>query len=477
MMLKEQLGQIIEHLTYLRLEAALIVGATLLLVVGLINKKNLVARIGFAVVVVGSLFFAGFNEETQWLFTKSIVTGPMESVLKMLFLAFSVWIVFYAEAEKRTSEFYFLILSILIGSIFMMSANHLLVIYIALELTSFTGYVITNFNFQKRSFEAGIKYLLFGGVSSAVTLYGFSIIYGMGGSLTISELYFNEANPFLAIGLLSMLAGILFKVSIFPFHIWTPSTYQEAPTDAVAVLSVVPKIAGFVLLNRVISIIDMNVFGWVQPLLVVIGVATIAVGTLGALGQTNVKRLFAYGAIAHSGLLLACLLIDGKMGATAFFWYAMIYAIMNLVMFYLASLYESQGVTDTTGFAGLVKTQPWWGALIVVVMIAQIGLPPTAGFTAKFYLFSALWEAYVSLSDNYLLTYLIVGVVSVIFSLFYYLKIPYSFFIHSAQKLPQIKFDAFSFLLATILSMLLLWFFFSPELLNNIVVKFSSIDW
>ncbi|MFT6866212.1 MAG: NADH-quinone oxidoreductase subunit N [Cyclobacteriaceae bacterium] len=475
--MKSQLEQIIGQLSLLHFEVILIAGALLLLILGLVVKNNLSQRIGFCLVLVVALLFQQYSNTEQVILTGALKLGPLESFIKTLIVVFAIWIVFFANAKKRAAEFYFLILSIVIGSVFMVSANHLLVVYIAIELTSFTSYIITNFNFQKRSFEAGIKYLLFGGVSSAIMLYGISIIYGLGGSLAIDELNLSSDDPFLAFGIFALLGGLFFKVSVFPFHIWTPSAYQEAPPDAVAVLAVVPKIAGFVLLHRILSMIDLESIVWVLPLLILVGIATIVVGTLGALGQSDVKRLMAYGAITHSGLLLGCLVINGQTGITAFVWYVLIYAIMNLVLFYLISVFEEKNITTVQDFSGVGLKAPFISSLVVIVMISLIGLPPTAGFTAKFYLFSALWNEFQVSSDLYIFTFLLVGILSVIFSLFYYLKIPYYSFIQISKKEINLKLDVFQNLFATILVTFLLWFFFSPEILDNIVVYFNNIDW
>ncbi|MFY0599247.1 MAG: NADH-quinone oxidoreductase subunit N [Cyclobacteriaceae bacterium] len=476
-MLKTQLEQILDQLIFLRFELILISGALLLLIIGLFSKSNVAHRIAFCLALVAALFFGTYFTEEEIVLTGSLSFGPLESFIKTLLCIFSIWIVFYSNAKKQSSEFYFLVLAVVIGSVFMISANHLLVVYISIELTSFVSYAITNFNFKKKSFEAGIKYLLFGGTSSAIMLYGISIIYGLTGELAIDRIELSGSDPFLAFGIVAFIGGLFFKVSIFPFHIWTPSTYQEAPTDSVAILSVVPKVAGFVLLHRVLSVIEAESISWVIPLIAAVGIATVLVGTLGAMGQSNIKRLMAYGSIAHSGLLIGCMLISGQSGLAAFVWYVFIYAIMNLVLFYLTSVLEEKGIETIDQLSGLGKKEAYAGVLWVGVMISLIGLPPTAGFTAKFYLFTSLWNEYQIGADYLILTFLLVAVISVIFSLFYYLKIPYYYFIHPYRGDVGIKIELFPKLFATILVMLLFWFFLSPELLNNIVSNFNAVNW
>ncbi len=476
-MLKGQLEQIIGQLASLQMEMALISGALLLLIIGLVSKNNNVIRAIYCLVLLVGFYLNPLFSGEETILSDTLAVGRMESLIKGLLIVFSVWIVFFANAKKQTSEFYFLILSLVIGSVFMVSANHLLVVYIAIELTSFTSYILTNFNFQKRSFEAGLKYLLFGGVSSAIMLYGISIIYGMSGTLFLDQMVLNENGAFLSIGVIALLGGLFFKLSLFPFHIWTPAVYEEAPTDAVAILSTVPKVAGFVLLHRILTAFDLSVFSWIVPLVALLGMITIFVGTLGALGQKNVKRLMAYGAIAHSGLILSSLLLQGEAGSSAFVWYIFIYAIMNLALFYIISLFEAQGITTIDDFKGLGKSQPFFGVVILLLMVSLVGLPPMAGFTAKFYLFTALWIDYQAFSDPFILAYLVVGVLSVVFSLFYYLRIPYYYFIHSSESANELSIEVLPKLIATILVATLFWFFLNPELLNNIISTFNTVDW
>lgn len=477
-MLQGQLELIIDQIDQLRFEMILLGGSLLFLVLSLFIKSNVKIRVLYAAVIVAALLF-GFNStDPDIILTGSIKVGPFESFFKVLLAAFSIWIVFYSTAKKHTFEFYFLILAILIGSSFMLSANNLLVLYIAVELTSFSAYLLTNFNFSKRSFEAGLKYLIFGGVSSAIMLYGISILYGLGGgTLSFEQMSLSDGDPFLMIGIVALVGGLFFKLSAFPFHIWTPSAYEEAPSDAVAVLSVLPKLAGFVLLHRFVFTLDSWDIDWIYPLIAVAGIATITVGTLGALKQTNIKRLLAYGAITHSGLLLGCLLVAGQSGMTAFIWYALIYALMNLALFYLTSILEENGITSVAQLSGLGKLEAYFGGLMVIILISLIGLPPTAGFMAKFYLFASLWQEFQSISDYYIFSFLIIGVLSVLFSLFYYLRMPYFYFIKTEKSSSALKLDWFQKLFATILALLLLWLFITPQILNNIVSNFHAVPW
>ena len=478
-MLKDQLQDILQDLDLLGFEVSLIAGSLLILIAGLITRRLLVIQFIFVGVLLTGIFLLDLRPLRASGFGDVLVFDALGDLFKLVFGVSAVWIVFFPTVKGRSSEFYFLILSVLVGSVFMLSANHLLVIFLAVELTSFASYILTNFNFRKQSFEAGMKYLLFGGVSAAIALYGMSFIYGYTGTLLLSDMDFSVLNtaPLLTFGLFAFIGGLLFKVSLVPFHIWVPTAYEEAPAEAVAVLSTIPKIGAFVLLHRIFTTVDLMAADWLLVAVQCLGMITIVLGTLGAIRQTNARRMIAYGAIAHSGFLLIPLLIPGSLGVSAFVWYSIIYTLMNWSVFYLLSIFEVQGIREVWQFRGLGKQQVYLGALIVVIMIALTGLPPTAGFTAKFYVFSAMWTWYQEAGDPLMMAYFATAVLSVVLSLFFYLKIPYWYFLKDGENSSVFSCDISNYLLATIFTGLVLWFFFSPELLNNIAESINFIDW
>ena len=478
-MLADQLQDILGSLSVISFEIGLLVGTLLLLILGMVVKSKMAYKVGYVIVLMAGLLMIRFEDNGLTLFNENLAVDDLGAILKVLLIFAGIWIVFFPTSEDHGSEFYFLILSVIIGSSFMLSANNLLVIYLVVELTSFASYTLTNFNFEKKSYEAGIKYLLFGGVSSALALYGASILYGYSGTLTLSEFNFGliENDYFLSAGMLLFVGSLLFKVSIVPFHIWVPSTYEATPTEAVTVLSIVPKIAGLVLLNRVLDSLDMMGQSWLLLSITILGIVTIIIGTLGALRQTNVKRMIAYGAIAHSGFLLATVLIPYQNGMQAFIWYAVVYTLMNITTFYLISIFESKGITEVQQFAGLSSKEAYLGGIVVVAMIALVGLPPTSGFTIKFYLFTMMWEWYQSVGDPWMLTYLMVAIISVVFSLFFYLKIPYFIFLKEEKNQNYSQSSISQRAIATIFTLLVLWVFFSPEILNNIANSINFLDW
>ena len=312
-MMELSLQQVIEEIALLRFEATLILGSLILLVFGMLSNKEVTFKVIFSVTLLVSLFLVDVRDVGAST-TEAVSIDALSGILKILFAFISLWIVFF-HSNMRRYEHYFLLLSIVIGSSLMLSANHLLLFYIAIELTSLSSYLITGFSFSRKGYEAAIKYLLFGGVSSAIMIYGVSILYGLSGSLSISEMVVTtQMGPLYHVGMICLVGGLFFKVGLVPYHFWVPSTYQEAPTDGVAILSIVPKIAGFALLHRVLVNFELLSDPMYRQIIAALGIATVLMGTFGALRQDNIKRMIAYGAIAHSGLVLPTLLIQGEQG-------------------------------------------------------------------------------------------------------------------------------------------------------------------
>jgi len=475
-MMDLSLQHVIEELTLLRFETVLILGALLLLVIGMFSKQEVAYKVVFSITLLISLFIADVHDFGTSS-SGAINIDSLSGILKVLFAFISLWIIFF-HASYRRYEHYFLILSIVLGSSLMLSVNHLLLFYIAVELTSLSSYLLTGFAFKRTGYEAAIKYLLFGGVSSAIMIYGISILYGLSGSLSINDMVINpQMGPLYHVGMICLVGGLFFKVGLVPYHFWVPSTYQEAPTDGVAILSIVPKIAGFALLHRVFVSFDLLSDPMYRQIIAVLGILTVLMGTFGALRQDNIKRMLAYGAIAHSGLILPTLLIQGEQGGLAFIWYVTIYAIMTMAIFMIVSMYEDFGIREMKDMKGIGIQFPVMGALTLLILIAQIGLPPTAGFTAKFYLFSAIWNEYQVSGSLIMLTYLGVGLLGVVLALFYYLKIPYHSFLGTTDTSYFGNFSIISRSVVTIFTIMVLWVFISPEFLNKIAFNINFIGW
>lgn len=455
------LNQNLDGLSRLSGELILIFSSVILLLIGIFGASRRIQVGWYGIAIVIALFFNS-KEEGPIFGGDMLVTFVGISVQK-LFLLSSLALVLFKSFWKRNTEFYFMLLAMLTGCMLMVKAQNLLLIFLSIELASLPAYLTTAFHFRKKSFEAAIKYLLTGIISSAIMLYGMSLIYGLEGTLLPSGQAPDGALSIL--GWSMLLIGILFKISVFPVHVWVPNTYQVAPTELVAFFAIVPKIAGFVLIMNLVPVRNSP---WFMDMLILAAMASIVVGTFAALHQKQVKRMLAYGAIAHSGFLLPFALLP-EYSYDGFLFYAWAYALMNIGAFYFVSCYEKKGELKLSQLSGLGQAAPIIAGSMVVIMIAMVGLPPTAGFSIKLLLFSAVWKAF-EVSGNYLyLTFVVLGILSSAVSLFFYLRVPYySFLVPAKMKVDRLGFwKMTTFMLIFALSLILI--FAGPDIFDNFV--------
>jgi NADH-quinone oxidoreductase subunit N len=413
----------------------------------LFTKKNS-GKFLFPVIV-----FAGILMSMMFVFRqfKSLMHNPDVSYFsgfihldgfavffKILFLTAGLLFIALSLIESRASrygsspEYYIIFTGILLGSMLMVMSANLLMIYIAIELVSISSYMLATFNFDKKSAESGIKYILYGAVSSAVMLYGISMLYGFTQNLDILSGDFAgrlAAIPVLPrlLAVMMMVSGFLFKMAVVPFHIWTPDVYEGAPVPLIAFFSVVPKLAGLVIFTRVFYVLHMMQDGidW-RMIFGLIAIATMFVGNLAALRQYEAKRLMGYSSIAHSGYLMIGVLAFSSWGITAIMIHAIVYMIMNFLVFMMIELYfPVTGGSKIGDYKGQFKYSPVYAVLITIGFVSLIGIPPTGGFTSKFMLFSSSWDSYTGNHEQILLWLVITGVVNTLISLFYYIKIPF----------------------------------------------------
>lgn len=467
MNLGDQLNGILIDLQGVSTESSLILGSIVLLVAGLIRSNVWLIKGIFLAILSIALYFNLGNEVAGLFMMDSLKHSGLILSFNSLFILSGMLLVLFVRDDDHAPEFYFFILAMLVGSLFMTKSNNLLITYLAIELTSFASYILTNFSFKQKGFEAGIKYLLFGAISSAIMLFGIGLIYGSTGTIYFSNwtnLEFSEVLP--QIGFVMLLIGIFFKISIVPAHIWVPATYQEAPTDATAFMSIVPKLGGMVLLMNLFRLDIFPESHWIYLLVYALGIVTILAGTLGALKQQHARRMIGFGAIAHSGFLLPLILMDSSTASNAFWYYGVAYALMNLAVFYLLDNYERNGVSSLNDYKGITANQ-WVGGSFTLVLVSMVGLPPLAGFTAKLLLFTSLWEGYQLLEQNHLLWYLIVAVLATVGSLFFYLQIPRQLFLNQLAEAKSIEFPNSTKFIATLFCIVLLLLFFVPQLVTE----------
>lgn len=350
--------------------------------------------------------------------------------MKMLVLLGSVVTLLMSERYLRREnmarfEYPVLVVFATLGMMMMLSANDLIALYLGLELQSLSLYVIAAFQRDSlRSTEAGLKYFVLGALSSGLLLYGCSLIYGYTGATEFAQIArvvtAAGAHPpiGLVIGLVFLIAGLAFKVSAVPFHMWTPDVYEGAPTSVTAFFAVAPKIAALGLFMRVMMVPFAGMLADWRQVVVALSVLSMVLGALAAINQTNIKRLMAYSSIGHVGYALIGLAAGGRAGVTAVLVYLTIYLFMAIGTFACILSMRRQGnmVEGIDDFAGLGKTNPKMALAMLIFMFSMAGIPPLAGFFGKLYIFMAAIEAK-------LVTLAVIGVVASVVGAYYYVRI------------------------------------------------------
>jgi NADH-quinone oxidoreductase subunit N len=331
---------------------------------------------------------------------------------------------FVGSSPYPSGEYYSLILFSAVGMLFMVSGTHLVSIYISLETMALSQYVLAGyFKREAKSLEAAAKYFVLGAFSSGILLYGLSLVYGSTGTLSLAGVAQAFAAPsrpvFLVVGVILVACGLLFKVASAPFHVWAPDVYEGAPTPIAAFFAVGPKLAAYAIFARIFFVgFGPGVNDW-APIIAASAALTMVVGNVGALLQTNVKRLLGYSSIGHAGYaLLGLLAYRTEYGLWAILVYLVAYSLMTLGAFGLVILLESKGYAGESvdDFNGLARKNPLLAATMLVFLLSLTGIPPTAGFIGKYFLFSAAMKA-----GWFWLTVLAVLMSAV--SLFYYFRI------------------------------------------------------
>ena len=334
-------------------------------------------------------------------------------------------------------EYIALILFATIGMFVMASGASLASLYVGLELMALSVYILVGyFKLEDKSNEGAVKYFVLGAASSAVLLYGMSLIYGSLGTLDLATIQSSlpvvagaDLNPMLGLGIVLVAFGMLFKVAAVPFHVWTPDAYEGAPTPVTAFISVAPKAAAFAMFMRLfLGAFEPAVDHW-RIVLWVAAAATMIYGNVAALTQDNVKRMLAYSSIAHGGYALMALVAANEMGAWALLMYMLVYAFMNLGAFGFVILLESKGYAGETigDYAGLSRRHPAAALGMLIFMLALAGIPPTAGFMGKLYLFAA------AVNGGYVILTLIAVIMSAV-SLYYYFRIVVQMYLRDGEE-------------------------------------------
>ena len=423
-----------------------------------------------------------FNETAEvkkmFLFNDSVTIDYLSSFMKMLtlisaFLVLSISKNYLKIYKISKIEYPILILSSVLGMMIMISSNDLIVFYMGLELQSLALYVLATFNRDNlKSSEAGLKYFVLSALSSGLLLYGCSLIYGFSGStnFNIIATQLNSNEYALTFGIVFILVGLAFKISAVPFHMWAPDVYEGSPTTVTLFFTMVPKIAALTVFIRFLYVPFLNLIDQWQMILVFLSIASMLFGAIAAIGQTNIKRLIAYSSIGHIGYTLAGLASTSNEGIQGSIIYISIYVIMNLGLFscLLMMKRNNEYYENLEDLSGLSKNHPLLSLSLLVILFSLAGIPPLAGFFAKFYIFKAVIE-----QSMYFLA--IVGLLSTVIAAFYYLRIiKIMYFDKEKEKYDEDQSSWLRFSL-TFSTLLILLYFFSPSQLVEVVSRINII--
>ncbi len=411
-------------------ELIMTISATMLLILELIFKnKGILAFIG--IITAAAVLYTlpmSYGETFGGMFISDTYSTYFKVIFIInLILTILVSLKYIQRQKAEYGEYYSLLLFATSGMMLMASAKDLIILYLGLELMALSTYILAGIKRHDiKSNEAAIKYFLLGAFSSALFLYGISLLYGMTTTTDIykiaEHLKTTEATTTLLLSMILITVAFSFKIAAAPFHMWAPDVYEGAPTSITAFMSVGPKAAGFAVIGRVFYIAFQSIQTDWTPILIGIAILTMAVGNVLAIVQTNIKRMLAYSSIAHAGYMLIGIITGTNEGLGAMMVYLLIYAFMNIGAFAIVILLEKsseleikRGI-DIKDYEGLAKSHPIVAALMLVFMFSLTGIPPTAGFIGKFNLFMA------AINAGY--TWLVV--IAVIFSAisaYYYLRV------------------------------------------------------
>jgi NADH-quinone oxidoreductase subunit N len=371
----------------------------------------------------GALVADGFSIFFNWIFIVATVIVAIVSYK-------------YLEIEgEHHAEYYSLMMFAQCGMFFLAAGTDLVTLFIGLELMALSFYVMVGFlRTSKRSNEAAMKYLLLGAFSSGFLAYGFSVMYGISGSTRLTEIATAVAargplDPLVLLALATTAVGLLFKISAVPFHMWAPDAYEGAPTTVTAYLSVASKAASIAFLLRIfLGPLASARDAW-EPILSFIAVATMTVGNLAAINQSNIKRLLAYSSISHAGYMLLGLVAGNATGIKGIAVYVMVYTFMNLGAFLVLVALRRKGIIgeDLDDIAGLMHKSPGYALLMLIFLLSLAGIPPTAGFLGKYYIF-------LSLIETHHYTLAVIGTLYVAVAIYYYFRIVRSMFVRDLSE-------------------------------------------
>ena len=463
-----------ENINFFLPEIFLTVSILITLTIGVFYKNSyiLVTGIIYGIIIALILIILNSFGDSYKLFADSFVSNSFTNFFKILILVGTFFILiitqdFIKETKINYFEYSIILLLSVLGMFIMISANDLILFYLGLELQSLSLYILASLDRDNlKSNEAGLKYFILSSLASGLLLYGCSILYGFSGSTNFEtiSLNTNTENIGTVFAMVFILVGLAFKVSAVPFHMWTPDVYEGAPSSVTSFFAVVPKIAGIAVFIRFMQIPFGEIVDQWQPILIFISLASMILGAVAAIGQSNIKRLIAYSSIGHIGFALAGISTGTISGYSSSITYISVYVVMNLGMFACIFSMKKNGkyCADLNDLSGISKDHPILSISLLIILFSLAGIPPLAGFFAKFYIFVAVIE-----SKMYTLA--IIGLLSTVISAFYYLRIiKIIYFDDGSKSFDKIKNLGISTTLF-VSSFLLVTFFIYPSFLNTIV--------
>ena len=463
---------------YILPELFLSVAIMSLLMLGVFIKKSFklvslltILSLAFAIILV-----LNQPSEVVKIFNESYIIDKLSIFMKVLTLLFCLFVLLSSKDYIKNNnidkiEYPIIILASTLGMILMISSYDLIVFYLGLELQSLCLYILASFRREDvRSSEAGLKYFVLSALASGLLLYGCSLIYGFTGSTNFETIAtnLNEANKGAVFGIVFIIVGLAFKVSAVPFHMWSPDVYEGSPTSVTSFFALIPKIAAITVFIRFMYVPFINAINQWQAIIIFLSIASMIVGAVAAIGQQNIKRLMAYSSIGHMGYALAGLATGTNEGIQSLIIYLTIYLVMNLGAFGCIFMMKRENIfyENINDLSGLSKNHPILAFSFLIILFSLAGIPPLAGFFAKFYIFMAVIEV-----KMYALA--IIGLVTTVVSAFYYIRIIKVIYFDKPKKPFDKNYD-FGLKISLILSsILVLVYFIYPSILTDLV---SSIE-
>jgi len=471
----------INNLNFIYPEIFISLSIMFLLLLGVFKKESSGLIYNLSIVFLIFTLVLIFNYPPQSnvnLFNNSSKIDYFSSFMNILTMCSGIFVLITSSRYLKIFkifqiEYSILILCSILGMMVMISSNDLIVFYIGLELQSLALYVLASFNRdQIKSSEAGLKYFVLSALSSGLLLYGCSLIYGFSGStnfITISE-NINSTQFGLTFGIVFILVGLAFKISAVPFHMWAPDVYEGSPTSVTLFFAVVPKIAALTVFIRFLYVPFINMIDQWQIIIIFLSIASMIFGAVAAIGQKNLKRLVAYSSIGHMGFALAGLSSGTNEGIQSSIIYISIYLIMNLGLFscLLMMKRNDQYYENIDDLSGLSKNHPLISLSLLIILFSLAGIPPMAGFFAKFYVFSAVIK-----ESMYFLA--ITGLLSTIISAFYYLRIIKIIYFDPEKEKYDTDYNIGLKITLSLSTLLILLYFIFPSRLVEIVSRINII--